>query len=173
MAEVLEARSAGVLEEAGPGLRFRHALIREALYTDLPESARQALHADAARRLAAAGASGLFVSEQFSLGASPGDREAVRALRDAARESMLREPQSAVALLERAVELADLGDPVRDELLAELADGLIWSRRPRDGQKLAAELLARGTAPATRAHARATVIRGLWLDGRWRELLRR
>ena len=169
--EVLEARAAGVIEEAGPGLRFRHALIREALYTDLPESARQALHAEAARRLAAAGAPGMLVAEQFSLGASPGDREAVRWLREAARESVFRAPQSAVALLERAVELSERGDPARDELLAELADALVWSRRPRDGEELAAELLLRAATRSTREHARATLVRGLWLDARWGELL--
>jgi predicted ATPase len=78
MKDLLEARAAGVVEEAGPKLRFRHELIREALYTDLPESARQALHGEAAQLLAAAGASRMLVAEQFSLGASAGDRQAVR-----------------------------------------------------------------------------------------------
>jgi DNA-binding CsgD family transcriptional regulator len=126
---------------------------------------------EAARLLAAAGAPRLLVAEQFSLGASPGDREAVSWLREAARESMLRAPQSAVALLARAAELAEAGDPARDELLAELAEGLVWCRRPSDGEALAAQLLARNTAPEVREHARATVVRGLWLDGRWSELL--
>src|SRR5215218_4302770 len=171
MEELLKARAAGVIAEAGPLLRFRHALIREALYTDLPESARQALHVEAARLLAAAGAPRLLVAEQFSLGASPGDREAVSWLREAARESLLRAPQSAVALLERAVELAERGDPARDELLAELADGLVWSRRPRDGQALAEELLARSTSRSARERARETVVRGLWLDARLGEVL--
>jgi DNA-binding CsgD family transcriptional regulator len=171
MDELLGARAAGVVEDTGPLLRFRHALIREALYTDLPETARAALHAEAARLLAATGAARLLVAEQFSLGASPGDREAVSWLREAARESVLRAPQSAVALLERAVELSERGDPTRDELLAELADALVWSRRPRDGQALAAELLVRATTSSTREHARATLVRGLWLDARWGELL--
>jgi DNA-binding CsgD family transcriptional regulator len=171
MEELLEARAAGVVEEAGALLRFRHALIRDALYTDLPESARAALHAEAARLLAAAGAPRLLVAEQFSLGASPGDREAASWLQETARESLLRAPQSAVALLERAVELAERGDPQRDELLAELADALVWSRRPRDGHALAAELLARGTTLSTRERARETVVRGLWLDARLGKLL--
>jgi DNA-binding CsgD family transcriptional regulator len=171
MEGLLEARAAGVIEDAGPLLRFRHALIRDALYTDLPESARAALHVDAARLLAAAGAPRLLVAEQFSLGASPGDSEAVSWLAQAAHESMLRAPQSAVALLERAVELSERGDPARDQLLADLADALVWSRRPRDGQALAANLLARPTTKPTRERARATVVRALWLDGCWGEML--
>ncbi len=168
--ELLDARRAGVVEEAGAMLRFRHDLVREALYSDLPESARRALHRDAGRSLARAGAPTLQVAEQLSLGASPGDRETVGWLRDAAGECLLRAPQTAVALLERASGLAEPGDPAREQLLADLADGLVWCGRPSEGHLLAADLLARGTGESTREQARATMVRGLWLDGRWREL---
>jgi hypothetical protein len=42
--ELLEARRAGVVEEAGALLRFRHDVVREALYDDLPPSQRAELH---------------------------------------------------------------------------------------------------------------------------------
>jgi DNA-binding CsgD family transcriptional regulator len=171
LAELLDARRAGVVEEAGAMLRFRHDLVREALYSDLPESARRALHREAGRALARAGAPRLQVAEQLSLGAAPGDRETVGWLRDAAEECVLRAPQTAVALLERAAELAEPGDPARDQLLADLADGLVWCGRPGEGQSLAADLLARGAGGSTREQARGTVVRGLWLDGRWHELV--
>ena len=167
----LEARHAGVIEDAGELLRFRHDLVREAIYTDLPKSARRAMHREAGRALARSGAPRLQVAEQLALGASPGDDEAVGWLRDAAQECVLRAPQTAVALLEQAAQLADPGDPAREELLADLADGLVWSGRPNEGQSSAADLLARGAPPPTRDQARATVVRGLWLEGRWRELL--
>lgn len=169
--ELLEARRAGVVEDAGTLLRFRHALVREALYGDLPESVRRSLHRDAGRSLADAGAPVLQVAEHLSLGASTGDREAVRWLRDAARESLLRAPQTAVPLLERAAELALVGDRARDQLLADLADALIWCGRPNEGQSLAADVLARGVPAPMREQARGTVVRGLWLDGRWQPLL--
>ena len=169
--ELLEARRAGVVEDAGAQLRFRHDLVREALYIELPESTRRALHRDAGRLLANAGAPTLQVAEQLSLGALPGDREAVRWLCDAAHETLLRAPQTAVGLLERAAELAPAGDPLRDELLADLADGLVWCGRPADGRPLAGDLLARGVPPPAREQARRTLVRGLWLDGRWGELL--
>jgi DNA-binding CsgD family transcriptional regulator len=170
--DVLEgARNAGVIEDAGPDLRFRHDLVRDAIYTDLPESARRAMHREAGRALARSGAPTLQVAEQLALGASPGDRETIEWLRDAAQECVLRAPQTAVALLEQAAELAEPEDPTRDWLLADLADGLVWCGRPNEGQSSAADLLARGTPPPTRDRARATVVRGLWLDGRWRELI--
>ena len=43
---------AGVLEDDGAHLRFRHDLIRDAIYEDLPGSVRRALHREAGQRLA-------------------------------------------------------------------------------------------------------------------------
>ena len=51
-----EARSTGVLTDAPGGLAFRHPLIREALYAELPAAVRCAWHRDAGHALAAAGA---------------------------------------------------------------------------------------------------------------------
>ena len=50
-----DARAAGVLEEVGEKLRFRHPLIHAALYDGIAASVRLAWHADAARALAQAG----------------------------------------------------------------------------------------------------------------------
>src|SRR5215211_4116618 len=49
-----EAIRAKVLEDDGERLRFRHDLIHEAIYEDLPASVRLALHREAGRRLAEA-----------------------------------------------------------------------------------------------------------------------
>jgi len=51
-----EARATGVLTDARGGLAFRHPLIREALYAELPAAVRCAWHRDAGQALAAAGA---------------------------------------------------------------------------------------------------------------------
>ena len=53
-----EAITARVLEDDGTRLRFRHDLIRDAIYEDLPGSVRGALHREAGQRLAVAGAPG-------------------------------------------------------------------------------------------------------------------
>ena len=61
-----EAVAAGILAGAGAELVFRHPLIRQALYESLPLALRTALHVEAARELAAAGADALSVAQQLS-----------------------------------------------------------------------------------------------------------
>ncbi|MEU4739782.1 AAA family ATPase [Actinosynnema sp. NPDC023658] len=51
-----EATVAGVLVDGTAGLSFRHPLVRTALYDEVPEAARGAWHAEAARALADTGA---------------------------------------------------------------------------------------------------------------------
>jgi DNA-binding CsgD family transcriptional regulator len=170
---LLEARRAGVIEEGGELLRFRHDLVREALYDDLPVSARRALHRDAGRLLAAAGAPALQVAEQLSFGLEPGDAEAIRWISRAARESAVRAPRLAVELFERAIAVAVSDDPTRTGLTVELAEALVWAGRPGSAYALAEQLLARPLESALRDRARATVVRALWLESRWQELVSR
>jgi hypothetical protein len=66
-----EAVAADIVADAGPELAFRHPLIRQALYESMPEALRTALHAEAARELAAAGADALTVGQQLSAGRRP------------------------------------------------------------------------------------------------------
>jgi predicted ATPase len=65
MAVVDAAVSAGVLVEAGVRLAFRHGLIRQALYEGMPAALRAALHLQAARMLAGAGAGPERVGSQL------------------------------------------------------------------------------------------------------------
>ena len=67
-ANMQEAVAADIVADAGPELAFRHPLIRQALYESMPEALRTALHAEAARELAAAGADALSVGQQLSAG---------------------------------------------------------------------------------------------------------
>ena len=62
-----EARATGVLTDAsgGTSLSFRHPLIREALYRELPSAIRGAWHKDAGHALAAAGAAPDRVARQL------------------------------------------------------------------------------------------------------------
>jgi DNA-binding CsgD family transcriptional regulator len=55
----------GVVAEAGAGLRFRHGLIRQALYEGMPAGLRAALHLQAARALAGAEAAPGLVAWQL------------------------------------------------------------------------------------------------------------
>ena len=97
--------SAGLLEEDGHELRFRHDLVREAIESTIGRPALAALHLDIARTLAASGATAVRVAAHYALGAQPGDRTAVEWLRTAAAQIVSRAPTSAAELLERALEL--------------------------------------------------------------------
>ncbi|HEY4411034.1 MAG TPA: AAA family ATPase, partial [Acidimicrobiia bacterium] len=70
------AAVAGVLDDAGDRFRFRHDLIREALYLDMPGPLRNHLHLEVARSLISVDAPPERVAEHLLRGASPDDRDA-------------------------------------------------------------------------------------------------
>ena len=168
---VREAVRAGVLEEREERLSFRHDLIREAIYEDLPENARAALHLEAGRRLAAAGAPALRVAEQLALGAQPGDSDAVGWLHTAARQAARRAPGIAVELLERALELAADLDELKPRLLADLVPTLLWSGRPQDAEARAQEALAAPPPPELEGTLRLGLIEALSVQGRHADVI--
>jgi DNA-binding CsgD family transcriptional regulator len=172
LAALEEAMAAGILEPRDEQLGFRHDLIREALYQDLPAGVRQGLHLDAGRALAAAGAPPERVAEQWARGAAPGDRQAVDWLQRAARVAAPRAPSVAVDLLQRALELADPADPVRDGLLAEQAISLMWSGRLADAQAVCRDVLGRAHDPNTDATLRLCVVQTLLGRARLEEALK-
>ena len=143
-----------MLEDDGAVLRFRHDLIRESIYADLPGSVRRGLHREAGQRLAQAGAPALQVAEHLARGAARGDAEVIGWLRQAAREAAPRSPVGAVGLLERAVALMDARDPSRDELLAEQADSLLLAGRIDAAQAACRALLDRDHGSRRRARSR-------------------
>src|SRR6185437_13209896 len=120
-----EAIAARVLSDDGTRLRFRHDLIRDAIYAELPGSVRIALHREVGERLAAAGAAARQVAEHLSRGAAEGDEAAIHWLLTAAREASGPSPETAVDLLSRALALMAPDDARRDGLLAERATSLM------------------------------------------------
>ncbi len=160
-----EAVSAGVLGEAGDHLAFRHDLIREAVYEDLPLAVRKGLHRDAGRALADAAAPLSAVAAQLVLGASAGDREAAAWLRRAGQEAALRSPGVAVELLERA--LALLADDTAETRRRRRRDGAVADpgRAGRRGGGLGPPVPDPGADPGSRDWAAPGVGRGVL--GRW------
>lgn len=136
-----EALRAGVIGEAQDRLAFRHDLIREAIYEELPASVRQDLHREAGRALAGENAPPAQVAEQMSLGASVGDTEAVGWLRRAAEQAASRSAPSAVRLLERAIELTDPADQTYRELSSDLVLPLLMVGRLAEAEARVRELL--------------------------------
>jgi len=168
----------GIVTEVGPGagrMAFRHALVRDAFYGEIPRSRRLALHRAVAERLEAGGAPPAAVAEQWARGRRP-DRArpallaaveaccAVHAYRDAAqaaRTALALWPEghdepARLAVLERLGQCAELAGDLGGAVGAwgEAAEG----RRAR-GDLLALGAVARRLAAAFE------------LQGRWQEAL--
>ena len=98
-------------------LTFVHALVRDAVYFDLPSPERERLHARAARLLAEAGAPVERIASQLELVPPSGDPWAVEINVQAAEAAVGRAaPDAAASYLQRA-----LAEPPPPALRAELA----------------------------------------------------
>lgn len=159
-----EARIARLLVAADDRLRFRHDLVREAVYTDLPESVRKELHAHAARVLGAAGRSALQVAAHVTRSASPGDDDAVRWLHSAAKECLELAPTVAADLLQRAREIA--GAQAEPDLLTDLLTAEVWSGRLAEAESLGRQLLIANGPRALKDQIRLSLARALMFQGR-------
>jgi DNA-binding CsgD family transcriptional regulator len=161
-----EARRAGVLVEAGNAFRFRHDLVWSAIYHDLPLAAREALHVQVARRLAAADRPATQVATHFLAGAAPGDRQALAWLARAAGEAVSRAPGVAAELLRGAVELCgDEGDE-RLRLSVDLATALTWAGQLDEAAAVLTALAERPRGPEADADIRLGLARVLIIQGR-------
>lgn len=145
---------AGVLGESGERLAFRHDLIRDAIYEDMPLAIRRGLHREAAHRLATAGAPTARVAAQMAMGADPGDSEAIDWLAKAGREGITGGAAVVAPLLERALELCLPEDPRRDELVADLLWPLASAGRPAEAEAMARAALSRPLDPILEAQIR-------------------
>ncbi|MBY8850209.1 AAA family ATPase [Saccharothrix sp. MB29] len=152
IAAVEEATAAGLLDDAGPKLAFRHAVIREALYHGTPAAVRTALHRRVAQALATAGAPVELVVEQ--LAAAPGavDPWAVDWLVDRGTALGRRAPDTAVRLLRAVVGGPALAAEHRERLAALLARLVFWLGRGPEAE--ARYVLARTRDPHRAAEMR-------------------
>jgi DNA-binding NarL/FixJ family response regulator len=128
-----EARAAGVLAESGGTLGFRHPLIREALYDEMPVSVRAAWHRDAARALADAGAPPDRVARQLLRAADrPGPAKAMDEpmldwLVRTGDHLVSQAPGVAAELLAQAVAGTPVGASRHGWLVSRFADALYRS----------------------------------------------
>jgi DNA-binding CsgD family transcriptional regulator len=153
MAGVEEAQTVGVLAESGGDLAFRHPLIHAALYDEMSLAVRTALHREAARNLAAAGAPVDRVARQLlraadgpdantlavdALSSPPLDDWMLKWLTDSADLLVSQAPTMGVGLLSRAVAGTLVTSPRYGWLASRLADAL-----SRTGDQSRAEQIAR------------------------------
>jgi tetratricopeptide (TPR) repeat protein len=141
-----EAVGAGIVDGAGAELAFRHPLIRELLYESTPE----ALHAEAARELAAVGADVLSVAQQLSSAGRPGAGWSRAWLVQVAPALASKAPQLAVELQRRELEETPVGDEAWDALIAGLIRALLNVGGYQEAIAQANRALAVMTDPARR-----------------------
>jgi DNA-binding CsgD family transcriptional regulator/tetratricopeptide (TPR) repeat protein len=145
-----EAVAAGILDGSGAELAFRHTLVRQVLDESMPEALRTALHAEAARELAAAGADALSVGQQLSAARRPSEGWARAWLIQAAPSLVMRAPQLAVELLQRELEETPADQEAWDALAADLVRALLAAGAPREAVGQASRALTVMTDPARR-----------------------
>jgi tetratricopeptide (TPR) repeat protein/transcriptional regulator with XRE-family HTH domain len=149
-----EARAAGVLAESGNGLGFRHALIRAALYDEMPVPVRSAWHREAGRALAEAGAPADRVARQL-LGAVRGpsavadqkDEWVLGWLVRTAEPLVSQAPQVAVELLRHALASSPVDSPQHAHLVGRLADALYRVGEAAEAEQVASQALEHAVEP--------------------------
>jgi class 3 adenylate cyclase/DNA-binding CsgD family transcriptional regulator len=161
-----EAVRAGLLEARADRLAFRHDLIRDAIYEDVPVPVRRALHAQTGRVLAASGAPAVRVAEQFALATSGPDVAAAEWSRRAALEVGPAAPSSAVELLERALMFLPGDAGLHAEIDADLARFLTAAGRPADAEAAARRVLARAVPSDVELTARLAFQQALFASGK-------
>ncbi len=149
-------------------LGFVHALVRDAIYFDLPELERQTLHLEAARVLANAGASVERVASQLQLAPHAGDPWVAGVAVEAGSAALRRgAPDAAARHLRRA-----LDEPVAAELrpavLGQYAEALFDVDAPAATEVLR-ELVELTADRRARAMAEITLAQALFLTDRWKE----
>jgi len=113
--------------EAPRRFRFRHPLVRRAIYESCGAGWRLGAHARAARALHDRGASATQRAHHVAAAARPGDREALALLSQAGRAVASRAPATAARWYGAALDLLPEGSPddgTRLELLAGLGTAL-------------------------------------------------
>ncbi|MCQ9131458.1 helix-turn-helix transcriptional regulator [Streptomyces hilarionis] len=173
VAELEEAVRAGLLDDDGDQLAFRHDLLRQAVYVDIPPSARKALHREAATHLVLAGHQPIDAVSHVLEGALPGDEEAVALLGRAAADVLPVTPGLAADLMTRALELVPPARPSRFEVGERAIVFLTRAGRDREALRTGDRLLAGRPSPAEFGRLQTALGGTLWNMDLADELLRR
>lgn len=156
----------GLFESRDGGIGFRHAVLGEAAYHDLPEPRRRAVHARLADVLAGESADGSSrdAAEAARHYRLAGQVEAAvhQLIRAAAYARSVAAPAEAVRCLEEATELA----PGRFDLLLGLAEAMAWLGLDDESEAAFVQAIeALGPQPPPVEQARALAHRANWSRG--------
>ncbi|MFH8805625.1 AAA family ATPase [Streptomyces sp. NPDC017936] len=173
VAALEEAVRAGLLDDDGDHLVFRHDLLRQAVYVDIPPSARKALHREAARGLVAAGHQPIDAVPHILRGALPGDEEAVVLLQRAADDVLPVAPGLAADLATRALELVPSARPLWFTVGEQAISCLTRAGRNREALSTGDRLLAGRPPSEVFGRLQAALGGALWTMDLVGELRRR
>ncbi|GHF39873.1 AAA family ATPase [Amycolatopsis bartoniae] len=168
-----EALAAGLLTDDGTHLGFRHALLRDAVYEDIPPSARHAWHRQIADHFRVAGRGWAVAAPHVLAVAGPGDTDAVEVLRRAAHEVLETMSVTSATFIRHAFDLTLPGDPLRGPLGADVVGVLIRARDHAGATRFADALLSEVDDPDVVATVRLQLLPRLWSVGDRAELARR
>lgn len=162
-----DALAAGVLIEEHPGVvRFRHDIVREVLYAQLPTAVQHGLHREFARILTWSDRPAIDAAPHLVRGATVGDGDAIRWLHEAARQIGPLAPDVALELFDHAVSLVPEGWPDAGPLLADRALTLLWAGRSSEGEAACREVLVAGLDPERTAMLHRMLLRSMLTRGR-------
>jgi len=157
MSALEEAVRADLLVEDGELLRFRHDLLREATRESLTQSLRRAMERQSASVMLSMGAAPAEVATQLARSAELGDRDAIGALRQAAKSVGRSDASAAADLSKRALELLPADDAEHGRLVAETVELLNRASRYQEAEELAVAALSEVSSPEEEAEIRLRV----------------
>jgi len=152
-----EVVRANLFVEDGEQLRFRHDLLRDCTRKSLPQSLRRAMERQAASVMLGMGAAPVEVATQLARSAEVGDKEAIGALRQAARSVADNDASAGADLSKRALELLPADDAEHGSMVAETVELLNRASRYEEAEDLAVAALAETVSPDEEAEIRLRV----------------
>lgn len=164
-ADLQEAVTAGILVEAGPRMRFRHPLLRQALYDGVPAALRAALHLDVARALESASVEPQRVAQHLLASGVVGDRWARRWLAEAGPVLAGWAPHLAAELLRREVDHDPGDEDVRVGLCMNLARVLVDGGEHEEAAQRVRQTLGLVVDPDDRGQLHWMLARALFSGG--------
>lgn len=161
---------AGILADDGAALSFRHDLLRQAVYEDIPPTTRMSMHRAAARHLMRVGRSPVDAAAHVLVSATPGDLEAAGILRQAAQVVAAMAPTMAVRLIREAFALLTPNDAMWMEVGQETLAILAQARHAQQAAAVADQLLAHATGVDANVRIESLLTLPLWSMGLLNEL---
>ena len=163
------AIKAGMLNRERGTLRFRHGLVRESVYADLPQRTRQFIHLTCARHLRDSGFDALAVASHAREAITPGDETVALLLADAAGDAVAAMPKTAAELMLAAFAALRPGQPAWLAVGERCVQVLSLVQRCTDALAVADVLLAYLDDDDSVGRLEVALSRALWLTGRWEE----